>query len=243
MAKESGRPVRLPEAWRNLLGDQFEQPYMQDLSAFLRQRRAAGATLYPPPNDIFRAFWETPPARVKVVILGQDPYHNPGQAHGLCFSVNPGVVTPPSLVNVYKELATDLGCVDPGHGCLLPWARQGVLLLNSVLTVEQNSPACHQGKGWERFTDHVVSLLSDDPAPKVFLLWGAYAQKKGRAIDDTRHCVLQAPHPSPLSAHRGFLGCRHFSQANAWLREQGLDVVDWQLPSATAIEMTSETSS
>lgn len=242
MAKVSSRPVRLPEAWLKLLGDQFEQPYMKELSVFLRQRRAAGATLYPPSVDIFRAFWETPPDRVKVVVLGQDPYHNPRQAHGLCFSVNPGVATPPSLVNIYKELATDLGCVDPGHGCLLPWARQGVLLLNSVLTVEQGAPACHQGKGWERFTDHVVALLSHDPAPKVFLLWGAYAQKKGRAIDGARHCVLQAPHPSPLSAHRGFLGCGHFSQANAWLRAQGLEPVDWQLPPASAIETASAAS-
>ena len=230
MPDEQQRSVLLPEAWRELLGEEFEQPYMKELAAFLRERRAAGATLYPPPRDIFRAFWETAPDDVRIVILGQDPYHNPGQAHGLCFSVNPGVPTPPSLVNIYKELATDLHCSDPGHGCLLSWARQGVLLLNSVLTVEKNSPACHQGKGWERFTDRVVAALSAHPSPKVFLLWGAYAQKKGRAIDAGKHRVLTAPHPSPLSAHRGFFGCRHFSKANTILQEHGLAEVDWQLP-------------
>jgi uracil-DNA glycosylase len=165
-----------------------------------------------------------------VVILGQDPYHNPGQAHGLCFSVNPGVPVPPSLANVYKELHRDIGFAIPGHGYLLPWARRGVLLLNSVLTVEHNQPGAHQGKGWERFTDRVISLLADADKPLVFLLWGAQAQKKGRAIDPERHCVLSAPHPSPLSAHRGFIGCGHFSAANAFLVQRGLAAIDWSLP-------------
>jgi uracil-DNA glycosylase len=203
---------------------------MRELSAFLRQRRREGATLYPPPREMFTAFWATPPQDVRVVILGQDPYHNPGQAHGLCFSVNPGVAVPPSLANVYKELHRDIGFTIPGHGYLMPWAQRGVLLLNSVLTVEKNQPGSHQGKGWERFTDRVISLLADTETPLVFMLWGAHAQKKGRAIDPRRHCLLTAPHPSPLSAHRGFIGCGHFTAANAFLAARGLAPIDWSLP-------------
>ena len=226
----AGRPIRLQEDWLKLLREEFDEPYMRDLSAFLRQRRAAGARLYPPSSDIFRAFEETPPQTVKVVVLGQDPYHNPGQAHGLCFSVNPGVPVPPSLANIYRELAADVGFQAPNHGCLLTWAQQGILLMNAVLTVEHNKPASHQGQGWERFTDRVVELLSASESPKVFLLWGSHAQKKGRSIDAGRHLVLRAPHPSPLSAHRGFLGCRHFSQTNQFLRERGMEEIEWQLP-------------
>ncbi|MHA7817105.1 MAG: uracil-DNA glycosylase [Pseudohaliea sp.] len=224
------REVRLEPGWLRLLGGEFEQPYMQTLSAFLRERRRAGATLFPPAPELFNAFWYTPPERVSVVILGQDPYHAPGQAHGLCFSVHPHVPTPPSLRNIYRELEGDLGIPEAAHGSLIAWARRGVLLLNSVLSVEQGQPGAHQGKGWERFTDRVVSLLDARERGLVFMLWGSYAQKKGARIDTQRHCVLRAPHPSPLSAHRGFFGCRHFSQANAWLAARGEEPVDWRLP-------------
>jgi uracil-DNA glycosylase len=224
------RPVRLRKEWLQLLEEEFAAPYMRELSAFLRQRRSEGVEIYPPAPQIFNALEQTPPAAVRVVILGQDPYHNPGQAHGLCFSVGPGVPPPPSLQNIYRELQSDLGLAPPSHGCLLPWARRGVLLLNSVLTVERNQPGSHQGRGWERFTDRIVALLDASQTPRVFMLWGAQAQKKGRGIDGSRHCVLRAPHPSPLSAHRGFLGCRHFSAANAFLESRGLPPVDWSLP-------------
>ena len=224
------REVKLQPDWLALLGTEFEQPYMRALSAFLRDRRAAGAEIYPPPGLIFNAFWQTPPQAVKVVILGQDPYHNPGQAHGLCFSVNRGVPVPPSLANIFRELHRDLGIAIPRHGCLQHWAEQGVLLLNTVLTVERNRPGAHQGKGWETFTDRVVATLNASETPRVFLLWGSQAQKKGRNIDAGRHCVLRAPHPSPLSAHRGFLGCGHFSAANAFLIGRGMAPVDWTLP-------------
>lgn len=224
------RRVKLQPDWLALLADEFSQAYMQELSRFLRTRRAAGAAVYPPPRDIFRAFWETPPQSAKVVILGQDPYHGPGQAHGLSFSVAPQVPIPPSLNNIFKELAADLGLHRPDHGCLIPWARRGVMLLNAVLTVERGQAGAHQGQGWERFTDRVVDCLNRSEAPLVFLLWGSHAQKKGAQIDSSRHCVLRAPHPSPLSAHRGFLGCRHFSAANRWLAEQGVEPVDWCLP-------------
>jgi uracil-DNA glycosylase len=224
------RPVKLQPDWLALLEEEFAEPYMQDLSRFLRDRRADGASLYPPPGDIFRAFWETPPAKAEVVILGQDPYHGPGQAHGLSFSVAPGVPIPPSLNNIFKELETDLGVARPDHGCLIPWARRGVMLLNAVLTVERGQAGAHQGRGWERFTDRVIDCLNKSETPRVFLLWGSHAQKKGAQIDAQRHCVLRAPHPSPLSAHRGFLGCRHFSQANRWLSERGQAPIDWSLP-------------
>jgi len=167
---------------------------------------------------------------VKVVILGQDPYHGPGQAHGLCFSVQPGVPVPPSLQNIFAEIESDLGIARPDHGCLTPWAERGVLLLNSVLTVQAGSPGAHQGKGWEGFTDRVVDALNRDREGLVFLLWGSYAQAKGRLIDTGRHCVLKAPHPSPLSAHRGFLGCRHFSKSNQYLEAHGQAPIDWSLP-------------
>ncbi|HUH38876.1 MAG TPA: uracil-DNA glycosylase [Spongiibacteraceae bacterium] len=193
----------------------------------MRERRRAGATVYPAPEQWFSALDSTPVPRVKVVILGQDPYHGPGQAHGLCFSVRPGIAVPPSLANIYKELQRDLGLTPPQHGCLQSWADQGVLLLNAVLTVEQGRAGAHQNQGWERFTDAVIAHLNRERENLVFLLWGSYAQKKGRIIDRQRHLVLTAPHPSPLSAHRGFLGCGHFSQANVWLAERGVEPVDW----------------
>lgn len=224
--------VRLEPSWKARVGDWFARDDMRALATFLRQRKAAGATVYPPGGEIFAAFDATPFDAVKVVILGQDPYHGPGQAHGLCFSVRPGVPVPPSLDNIYKELARDTGFVRPDHGCLLPWARRGVLLLNSVLTVEAGQAGSHQGKGWEGFTDHVVDVLNREREHLVFLLWGSYAQKKGAVIDPRRHRVLKAPHPSPLSAHRGFLGCGHFSAANQYLARTGQAPVDWSLPAA-----------
>ncbi len=233
----SEHPVRLEPSWKARVGDWFAREDMQQLSAFLRQRKAAGATIYPPGKDIFAAFDATPFDAVKVVILGQDPYHGPGQAHGLCFSVLPGVPVPPSLDNIYKELARDVGFQRPDHGCLLPWARRGVLLLNAVLTVEAGRAGAHQGKGWEGFTDHVVDVLNRERENLVFLLWGSYAQAKGKMIDPRRHRVLKAPHPSPLSAHRGFLGCGHFSAANQFLARTGQAPIDWSLPPAEALSL------
>lgn len=224
------RELKLEPSWKARVGDWFAREDMQALSAFLRQRRAAGARIYPAAADIFSAFDATPFDDVKIVILGQDPYHGPGQAHGLCFSVLPGVPVPPSLVNIYKELASDVGFVRPDHGYLLPWAHQGVLLLNSVLTVEEGRAGSHQGKGWEGFTDHVVDVLNREREGLVFLLWGSYAQAKGKVIDTGRHRVLKAPHPSPLSAHRGFLGCGHFSAANNYLIRREKAPIDWSLP-------------
>ncbi len=226
------RALRLEPSWKARVGDWFERDDMHALSTFLRGRRAAGATIHPPAAEIFAAFDATPFDAVKVVVLGQDPYHGPGQAHGLCFSVRPGVPVPPSLDNIYKELARDTGFVRPDHGCLLPWARRGVLLLNSVLTVEAGRAGSHQGQGWEGFTDHVVDVLGREREGLVFLLWGSYAQAKGKRIDTTRHRVLKAPHPSPLSAYRGFIGCGHFSRANDFLARRGIAPVDWTLPAA-----------
>lgn len=222
--------IKLHSSWLRVLGSEFEQEYMRELRAFLAARKAAGAVIYPPPAQWFNALDSTPFEQVKVVILGQDPYHGPGQAHGLCFSVRPPVPPPPSLVNIYKELQSDLVITPPGHGCLSSWAEQGVLLLNSVLTVEQGQAGAHQGKGWERFTDAVIERLNREREGLVFMLWGSYAQKKGQLVDRGKHCVLTAPHPSPLSAHRGFLGCGHFSRANAFLEQRGLAPVDWRLP-------------
>lgn len=205
---------------------------MLELSAFLRTRRAAGVQVLPAGMDIFAAFTATSFEAVKLVVIGQDPYHGPGQAHGLCFSVLPGVAVPPSLGNIFKEQQRDLGIPRPGTGYLMPWARQGVLLLNSVLTVESGKPGSHQHRGWEGFTDHVVAQLCKEHESLVFLLWGAYAQAKGRQIDTQRHRVLRTTHPSPLSAHRGFLGCGHFSAANAYLERSGKGAVDWRLDAA-----------
>ena len=227
--------IQLEPSWKARVGDYLQRDDMQALAAYLRQRKAAGARIYPPGAEIFAAFEATPFDAVKVVVLGQDPYHGPGQAHGLCFSVRPGVDVPPSLLNIYKELERDTGFVRPDHGYLMDWARRGVLLLNSVLTVEAGQAGSHQGRGWEGFTDHVVDTLNREREGLVFLLWGSYAQKKGAVIDTGRHRVLKAPHPSPLSAHRGFLGCGHFSKANEYLARRGLGAIDWSLPSKGAL--------
>ena len=222
--------LRLQAGWKALLGDWFERPDMQALAAFLRAEKAAGRRIYPPGREIFAALDHTPFERVRVVILGQDPYHGPGQAHGLCFSVRPGVPVPPSLANIYAELQRDIGFVPPDHGCLVPWAERGVLLLNAVLTVEAGRAGSHQGKGWEGFTDRVVQLLDERREGLVFMLWGSYAQAKGALLDGRRHLILKAPHPSPLSAHRGFIGCAHFSHCAEWLARRGEPPLDWTLP-------------
>lgn len=227
----TGAPaIKLEPGWFAVLGEQFDLPYMAALKAFLQKEKQDGKVIYPPGSLWFNAFNATPFDKVKVVILGQDPYHGANQAHGLCFSVLPGVQVPPSLVNIYKEIQADLGIAPPGHGCLNYWAEQGVLLLNATLTVEQGRAGAHQGKGWELFTDAAIHALNDQRQRLVFMLWGSYAQKKGDFIDSTKHLVLKAPHPSPLSAHRGFLGCRHFSQANKYLENTGQTPIDWALP-------------
>ncbi len=223
--------IQLEASWLARLRTEFEQPYMQSLKTFLRAEKDAGKVIFPPGAEMFAAFDHTPLDQVRVVVLGQDPYHGPGQAHGLCFSVRQGVALPPSLVNIYKELHEDLGVPAPQHGCLTHWADQGVLLLNSVLSVERGRAASHQGKGWEQFTDRAIELVNRDCEHVVFMLWGSYAQRKGAVIDEQRHCVLRAPHPSPLSAHRGFFGCRHFSRANDYLAARGRSPIDWALPS------------
>ena len=226
--------VKLHPDWLARIGGEFDQPYMAQLRAFLGEQRAMGKTIFPRPSDWFAALDATPPQDVRVVILGQDPYHGPGQAHGLCFSVQPGVRTPPSLVNIYKEMASDLGIPPARHGYLKYWAEQGVLLLNNVLTVESGQAASHQGKGWEKFTDAAVAAVAADPAPKVFILWGSHAQRKAANVPglgaDGPHMILRAPHPSPLSAHNGFFGSRPFSQANAFLEAHGRGAIDWRLP-------------
>lgn len=214
--------------WRDALAQEKTLPYFQETLTFVARERAAGITVYPPAKDVFNAFRFTELNVVKVVILGQDPYHGPNQAHGLSFSVKPGVPAPPSLVNIYKELASDIpGFVIPKHGCLQSWAQQGVMLLNTVLTVEAGKAHSHASLGWETFTDKVIKVLNTHREGIVFLLWGSHAQKKGTIVDPKRHHVLKAPHPSPLSAHRGFLGCHHFSQANALLARQGQQPIDW----------------
>jgi uracil-DNA glycosylase len=222
--------IQLHPTWLSRLENEFKQPYMQDLKSFLQQEKQQGKVIFPPGKDIFNALNSTPFEQVKVVILGQDPYHGPKQAHGLSFSVQPGVKIPPSLLNIYKELQRDLGLAMPNNGYLQSWAEQGVLLLNATLTVEQANAGSHQGKGWEHFTDCIVQELNSQRQGLVFMLWGSYAQKKGKIIDRDKHCVLQSPHPSPLSAHRGFLGNEHFSQANLYLQEQGQTIIDWRVP-------------
>ena len=223
--------IQMEPGWKSHLAEEFAKPYMNDLRQFLRLELSGKKTIFPKGSEYFNAFNSTPFANVKVVILGQDPYHGPDQAHGLCFSVPQGIGIPPSLVNIFKEIRADLGlsASDFPHGNLKSWANQGVLLLNSVLTVELGRAASHQGKGWERFTDKAVSELNENREGIVFMLWGSYAHKKGEVIDARKHLVLKAPHPSPLSAHRGFLGCRHFSQANAYLVKNGKGQIDWRL--------------
>ncbi len=223
--------LKSDRGWPDHLATEFREPYMHALAEFLAAEEQAGKVLFPASKHCFNALNSTPLDKVSVVILGQDPYHGPGQAHGLCFSVRPDVPPPPSLVNIFKEIDSDLGIPAPDHGCLQPWADQGVLLLNSVLTVVQGEAGAHQGQGWETFTDRVIETVNREREGVVFLLWGSYARKKGRHIDRQRHLVLEGPHPSPLSAYRGFFGCRHFSQANDWLQQKGQPSIDWTLPS------------
>lgn len=220
----------LPRDWQTPLKAVLATQETSALQSFLDAELAAGKTIYPPQGAWFRALELTPLDKVRVVILGQDPYHGPGQAHGLCFSVPPGVRSPPSLANIYKELESDLGLPRPRHGFLEHWARQGVLLLNSVLTVEMAKAGSHSKKGWEPFTDAIIAQVNNKAEPVVFMLWGAYAHKKAANVDASRHLVLKAAHPSPLSAHNGFLGCKHFSQCNAFLVSNGLPPIDWTLP-------------
>ncbi len=223
--------VRLEPSWKAALGDEFDKSYMTTLRQFLVREKQARKVIYPKGANIFAALDLIPLDDVKVVIIGQDPYHGPKQAHGLCFSVQSGVSQPPSLVNIFKEINDDLGTpertLDDKHGCLVPWAQQGVLLLNSVLTVERGRAGSHQGRGWETFTDRIVETLNTSQSGLVFMLWGSYAHKKGAIVDRSRHCVLSAPHPSPLSAHRGFFGCGHFSEANRYLEHNGQSPIDW----------------
>ncbi len=226
--------IKLDDSWKTPLAEEFADAYMARLREFLVSEKAAGKQIFPKGREYFRALDLTPLDKVRVVILGQDPYHGPGQAHGLCFSVRPGVRPPPSLVNIYKELQSDIGLPRPNHGFLEHWAKQGVLLLNSVLTVEMAQAASHRGKGWELFTDAVVRLIAAKDEPVVFLLWGSYAQKKAAFVQSVeqggKHLILKAPHPSPLSAHNGFFGCRHFSRTNEFLKKQNLMPIDWALP-------------
>lgn len=221
--------VQIEQSWKDVLQPEFDKPYFEQITRFLKTEKQAGKTIYPAGKDIFNAFNTTPFAKVKLVILGQDPYHNPGQAHGLSFSVPMGVAAPPSLVNMFKEIETDLGIPRPNHGNLEKWAKQGVLLLNASLTVELNQPMSHSKIGWHDFTNSVIRILSEKKDKLVFLLWGGFAKSKLELIDTKKHYVLTAAHPSPLSAYNGFFGCRHFSKANTWLEEQGLSPIDWSL--------------
>jgi uracil-DNA glycosylase len=221
--------VDMHESWLAHLGGEFSRPYMLSLRQFLREELKKKKIIYPHGKNIFQAFNTAPFDKVKVVIIGQDPYHGVGQAHGLSFSVNKGVPLPPSLLNIYKELESDLGIPPASHGYLLSWAQQGVLLLNSVLTVEQGKAASHQGRGWEEFTDKVVEILNEKASGIVFVLWGSSAQKKGAMLDQKKHLVLKTVHPSPLSSYRGFFGCKHFSKINAYLRKTGKTEIDWCL--------------
>lgn len=227
---ETTTQIKLESSWKEQLSQEFAKPYMHNLKQFLLHEKEAKKIIYPKGSEIFRAFDLTPFDDVKVVILGQDPYHGPNQAHGLCFSVKPGVRIPPSLQNIYKELQNDLNIKPVRHGFLESWAKQGVLLLNSVLTVENGLAASHQGKGWEKFTDQVIAKLNERQKPVIFVLWGSYAQRKGEFIDQKHHYVLQSAHPSPLSASRGFFGNKHFSTINKILVANHMKPIDWQLP-------------
>ena len=229
MLNEKKGGIQLDASWLAVLGDEFEKPYMQSLKAFLVDEKAKGKVIFPASQRWFAAFDSTPFEQVKVVILGQDPYHGPEQAHGLCFSVPPDIKIPPSLLNIYKELASDLDISMPTQGCLEHWAQQGVLLLNATLTVENGQAGSHQNKGWETFTDRAIQVLNEQREGLVFILWGAYAQKKGAFIDGERHLIIKSPHPSPLSAYRGFFGSRPFSQTNTYLTSNNKKAIDWQI--------------
>jgi uracil-DNA glycosylase len=224
----SNENILIDDSWKAVLSDEFSKPYFSELRQFL-QKEKASKTIFPPGPLIFNAFDSTPFDKVRVVILGQDPYHGAGQAHGLCFSVQHGVKPPPSLVNIYKELKSDVGFEIPSHGNLQKWTTQGVFLLNAILTVEANKPASHQKCGWQEFTNSVIEKLSKERTGLIFLLWGNFAQQKAVLIDDSKHTVLKAPHPSPFSAHTGFLGCKHFSKTNEILKQRGEVEIDWQV--------------
>ncbi len=219
--------IRIEDSWKEILKDEFSLPYFQQIVGFLKTEKAAGKIIYPPGPSIFNAFEKTPFKKVKVVLLGQDPYHNPGQAHGLSFSVPRNVAMPPSLINIFKEIKDDLGIALPSHGNLEKWAEQGVLLLNATLTVRKNEPGSHSKIGWLIFTNAVIQKISDEMNGVVFILWGKFAQEKQALIDETKHAVLKAAHPSPFSADKGFFGCRHFSKTNAYLTKQKKDPIDW----------------
>jgi len=221
--------VKIEPGWKQALKSEFDRPYFQQVVTFLKIEKAQGKIIYPPGSLIFNAFNKTPFNKVKVVIIGQDPYHGPGQAHGLSFSVQPGIKPPPSLINIYKELQTDIGLPTPTSGNLDHWAEQGVLLLNAALTVRANEPASHAKAGWTDFTNAVISKISDEKTGVVFLLWGRFAHDKQSLIDETRHFVLKAAHPSPFSADKGFFGCKHFSKTNEILSKQGIDPIDWSV--------------
>lgn len=221
--------VKIDESWKNVMKDEFNKPYFLQIVTFLKTEKMAGKTIYPPGPLIFNAFNTTPFDHVKAVLLGQDPYHGRGQAHGLCFSVQPGITPPPSLVNIYKELNADLGIPIPKHGTLTNWAEQGVLLLNASLTVRDGEPMSHAQIGWAEFTNAVIKKISDQKHNVIFILWGKFAQEKQVLIDETKHLVLKAAHPSPFSANNGFLGCRHFSKTNDYLVKNGIDPIDWKL--------------
>lgn len=221
--------IDLQGKWQELLEPELEKDYMQQLSRFLQQQRQQGKVIYPTEENTYAAFMQSPFEKIKVVILGQDPYHGAEQAHGLCFSVQPHVKVPPSLLNIYKELHSDLDLEIPFHGNLLPWAQQGVFLLNATLSVEAGKAGSHQGQGWEQFTDCAIQQLNQNGKNIVFLLWGSHAQKKGAFIDESKHLALKAPHPSPLSSYRGFFGCQHFSKANKYLIEHNIAPIDWDL--------------
>lgn len=221
--------VQIEQGWKEVLAPEFNKPYFLQIVHFLKTEKNNGKTIYPPGSLIFNAFHQSPFAKTKLIILGQDPYHGAGQAHGLCFSVPDGVRPPPSLMNIFKELYTDVGMAIPQTGNLTPWAQQGVLLLNAYLTVEANAPASHSQSGWGEFTNTVIQKLSELKENLVFLLWGKFAQEKQPLIDETRHFVLKAAHPSPFSADKGFFGCRHFSKSNEWLMKKGMDPIDWKL--------------
>lgn len=223
------KPI-LPVSWMNHLGKEFQKDYMINLGSFLKEEIGAGKVIFPPSCEIFSAFTLTSLDEVKVVIIGQDPYHGEDQAHGLCFSVKPSMKVPPSLKNIYKELASDLGLEKPDHGFLESWAKNGVLMINNVLTVERSQPASHKGKGWEIFTDKVVETLNNESENLVFLLWGSHAQKKAANVNREKHLVLECSHPSPFSAHKGFLGSKHFSRSNEYLKNCSIKPIDWSLP-------------
>lgn len=229
MTEINVQDVKLDASWKEFLGGEFQKPYMQDLKKFLQEEKTLKKVIYPPGPQIFNALNTTKFKDVKVVILGQDPYHGPSQAHGLSFSVPKGVPPPPSLVNIFKEIQSDLKLPKPPHGELTAWANQGVLLLNATLTVEGSKAGSHQKKGWENFTDKIIHVLNDEKKNLVFMLWGSFAHKKGEFIDRNKHLVLESVHPSPLSAYRGFLGCKHFSKANAYLQSKGLETIDWNI--------------